>query len=129
MCISSPRCCIGDGRGRCAGRPPHNQQRRDSARPRGVRKGPSFDEERGEPAAQPCTHTCAVPVPFPPPPLFPGGGGAAGIAERKGALNLFCNICKVGFMANCPRVQLQGHIDSKHPKNAFADAFPDFVDK
>jgi hypothetical protein len=69
------------------------------------------------------------PSPSPPPPLFPGGGGAAGIAERKGALNLFCNICKVGFMANCPRVQLQGHIDSKHPKNAFADAFPDFVDK
>ena len=50
----------------------------------------------------------------------PGGGGAAGMAERKGgAPKMACAICKQEVNATS-KVQLQQHFDSKHSKMTFA---------
>jgi len=44
-----------------------------------------------------------------------GGGGAAGMAERRGAgaLSVICAICRSSFMAQQTREQLMTHVDSK----------------
>ncbi|KAM7453497.1 hypothetical protein BLSTO_05754 [Blastocystis sp. subtype 1] len=56
-----------------------------------------------------------------------GGGGQAGKASRTGANapKVYCHICRTEFMASQSNEQLQGHVDNKHPKNTFADCFPE----
>jgi len=60
-----------------------------------------------------------------------GGGGAKGMAERSGlgGLAMQCNICKAQFPMTQSKVQLSEHADSKHPKAAFAECFPTYVEK
>ena len=69
-------------------------------------------------------------TPFPTLPT-PGGGGAEGMAKRTGALvaKFTCTICKTQLMGNAPKSQLESHVDSKHPKEAFAVVFPEWEDK
>ncbi len=33
-------------------------------------------------------------------------------------------LAQTGFMANQSKSQLEGHVDSKHPKNKFEECFP-----
>ena len=52
-----------------------------------------------------------------------GGGGAAGIKERLGGgAKLLCSICKMELNAK-DKIQLQAHVDSKHPKETYAKCF------
>jgi hypothetical protein len=53
-----------------------------------------------------------------------GGGGSAGIAERKGALNVVCAICMAPFISSKMKAQLNSHHTSKHARQSFAECFP-----
>ncbi len=54
-----------------------------------------------------------------------GGGGAAGKAARLGGGDkIVCAICKQQLNAKASKIQLQEHLDSKHPKLTMAACFP-----
>ena len=57
-----------------------------------------------------------------------GGGGAAGIAERRGTFGPKCKICLQEFPVISSRAQLQQHVTAKHDKLGFDGCFPGFVD-
>ena len=40
-----------------------------------------------------------------------------------------CKICLQPFICTSSEAKLKEHSDSKHPKAAFADCFPDFAKK
>jgi len=57
-----------------------------------------------------------------------GGGGAAGIKERKGGGDkVMCTVCRSEFNAKAARKQLQDHVDSKHSKLSIKECFPDYT--
>jgi len=53
-----------------------------------------------------------------------GGGGAAGMAQRNGALSVVCQICRTSFMATQSKAQLQAHVDAKHAAGDFDKCAP-----
>jgi hypothetical protein len=54
-----------------------------------------------------------------------GGGGKAGIVARtQSQCGVTCEVCKLQFASNKMKVQLKIHWEAKHPKNTFAECFP-----
>ena len=55
-----------------------------------------------------------------------GGGGKLGIKERtESKVGTACAICRAPFTSTKMKAQLVGHWETKHPKNTYADCFPD----
>eukprot|EP00389_Voromonas_pontica_P000047 GDKH01000076.1.p2 GENE.GDKH01000076.1~~GDKH01000076.1.p2 ORF type:complete len:79 (-),score=21.74 GDKH01000076.1:137-373(-) len=48
------------------------------------------------------------------------------LKSNQQAMNITCNICRQPFMNTQNRMQLQGHVDSKHSKSTFDDCFPGY---
>ncbi|KAI7840159.1 hypothetical protein COHA_005942 [Chlorella ohadii] len=53
-------------------------------------------------------------------------GGKSQLEVNNKALTIVCNICRQSFMCNMTEAKLREHSDSRHPKNTFADCFPNF---
>jgi hypothetical protein len=55
-----------------------------------------------------------------------GGGGKDGLKERtESKIGTACAICRAPFTSIKMKAQLVGHWETKHPKNAYAECFPD----
>lgn len=54
------------------------------------------------------------------------GGGQDGIKERtESKLGTHCTICRAQFTSIKMKTQLKDHWETKHPRNTYAECFPD----
>lgn len=53
-------------------------------------------------------------------------GGVSQLAVNQKAMSIVCQICRSNFMCTSTETKLKEHSDNKHPKNTFAECFPDF---
>uniref|UniRef100_A0A0G4HUX0 Uncharacterized protein n=1 Tax=Chromera velia CCMP2878 TaxID=1169474 RepID=A0A0G4HUX0_9ALVE len=53
-------------------------------------------------------------------------GGKSQLKVNQQAMTTFCSVCRQPFMSTQNKMQLQQHVDGKHPKNSFDECFPGY---